>query len=288
VLIEKLLDRGPIITDGAWGTQLQSLGLGLGDFPDIWNLTQPEKVEQVARAYVEAGSRIILTNTFGSNRIRLPEYNAAMQVAEINERGVAISRKASAGRALVFASMGPTGKLLLSGEISPDEIRAAFLEQAQALAHGGADALLVETMSDLDEAKLAVSAARETGLPIVASMVFDSGKDMDRTIMGTTPEQAAQALTQEGADVIGANCGQGIAGFIPICERLRAATTRPIWIKPNAGLPNVVNGRARYNTTAEEFCRFAPALLKAGASFLGGCCGTGPEFISALTKCLAK
>jgi len=235
---------------------------------------------------VEAGSRIILTNTFGSNRIRLAEQNAAKQVAELNERGVEISRKASAGRSLVFASMGPTGKLLVAGEISAEEVRAAFLEQAQALARGGADALLVETMSDLEEAKLAVSAARETGLPVVASMVFDSGKEKDRTIMGNTPEQAAQALSQEGADMIGANCGQGITGFIAICERLHAATERPIWIKPNAGLPKLVDGRAQYEMTPEEFCRSVPALLKAGASFVGGCCGTGPSFISALSKCL--
>jgi 5-methyltetrahydrofolate--homocysteine methyltransferase len=197
---------------------------------------------------------------------------------------VEISRQAARGRARVFASIGPSGKLLLSGEVTEEELRAAFAEQAQALAKGGADALVVETMSDLEEAKLAVSAARQTGLPVVACMVFDSGKDKDRTMMGNTPEQIAQALTEAGADVIGANCGQGIAGFVGICRRLRAATERPIWIKANAGLPVMVDGHAQYQTTPEQFAGFIPELLQAGASFVGGCCGTRPEFIAAISR----
>jgi len=283
-LIQGLLSRGPVITDGAWGTQLQARGLGLGEFPDAWNLTHPDRVGEVAKAYVQAGSQVILTNTFGANRIRLEENNAADQLAEINRRGVEISRAAAGGRARVFASIGPTGKLLLSDDITPEALRAAFAEQALALAAGGADALVVETMSDLEEAKLAVSAARETGLPVVACMVFDSGKDKDRTMMGNTPEQVAQALTEAGAEVIGANCGQGISGFVSICKRLRAATDRPIWIKANAGLPIVVDGLAQYQVTPEDFARWVPELIKAGASFLGGCCGTRPDFIAAIKR----
>lgn len=287
-LIQIILAGGPIVTDGAWGTQLQARGLEVGEFPDIWNLTHPDRVGDVAAAYVTAGSQIILTNTFGANRIRLGEQGAADQLAQINTRGVEISRQAARGRARVFASMGPCGKLLTGDEISPLELRSAFVEQAMALAKGGADALVVETMSDLEEAKLAVGAARETGLPVVACMVFDSGKSNDRTMMGNTPEQAAEALTAAGADVIGANCGQGIAGFVPICRRLRAATTLPIWIKANAGLPILVDGRAQYNTTPEEFARYVPELLAAGASFLGGCCGTAPAFISAIKHAAIK
>ena len=286
--LQELLAHGPVVTDGAWGTELQSRGLGLGDFPDLWNLTHPDRVGAVARAYVSAGSQVILTNTFGANRVRLSEQSAANQVAEINTRGVEISLAAAGGRARVFSSIGPTGKLLLNGDITEDELRAAFAEQARALAAAHADALVVETMSDLEEAKLAVSAARETGLPVIACMVFDSGKDKDRTMMGNTPEQTAQALTEAGADVIGANCGQGIAGFVSICGRLRAATDRPIWIKANAGLPAMVDGRAHYNSTPDEFASHIPALLKAGASFLGGCCGTRPDFIAAVSRCMAK
>ena len=260
----------------------------MGEFPDLWNLTQPERVTEVARAYVEAGSQIVLTNTFGANRIRLAENGAGDQVAEINRRGVEISREASGGQAKVFASIGPTGKLLMSGEVTEEAMRAAFGEQARALAEGGADGLVVETMSDLEEAKLAVGAARETALPVVACMVFDSGRDHDRTMMGTTPEQAAAALTEAGADVIGANCGQGIAGFFAICRRLHGATRCPIWIKPNAGLPRMVEGRPHYDVKPEEFASFLPELLKLGASFVGGCCGTRPDFILALRQELHK
>jgi len=287
-VIAQLLADGPVVTDGAWGTQLQARGLPLGEFPDTWNLTHPDQVAEVARAYVQAGSQVILTNTFGANRVRLHEQGASAKVAEINARGVEISRRAAGDRAHVFASIGPTGRLLMTGEVTADELRAAFAEQAQALAEAGADALVVETMSDLEEAKLALSAAKQTSLPVVVCVVFDSGKAKDRTMMGNTPEQVAQALTEGGADVIGANCGQGIAGFIPICKRLRAATDRPLWMKPNAGLPTMVEGHAVYNATPEEFAGRIAELLKAGASFLGGCCGTRPEFIEAIRRQLAQ
>lgn len=282
--IEQLIAAGPVVTDGAWGTQLQARGLAIGEFPDAWNLTHPERVSEVARAYVNAGSRVILTNTFGANRVRLAENSLADQTVEINRQGVGLSRAAAAGRAAVFASIGPSGKLLLNGEVSASELLTAFAEQAAALAQGGADALVVETMSDLEEATLAVTAARTTGLPVVACMVFDSGKNLDRTMMGTTPEQAAQALTAAGADVIGANCGQGITGFLPICQRLRASTDRPLWIKPNAGLPQLVEGRAVYAGTPEDFAGQVPALITAGANFIGGCCGTSPDFVSAICR----
>ena len=286
--IQQLLAKGPVVTDGAWGTELQARGLGLGEFPDAWNMTRPDRVAEVARAYVAAGSQIILTNTFGANRICLAENALADRVVEINARGVEISRAAAGGKAVVFASIGPSGKLLLSGEISPEELRSAFEEQAQALAEAGADGLVIETMSDLEEARMAVAAAYGTGLPIVACMVFDSGKDKDRTMMGTTTEQAAAALTKAGADVIGANCGQGIAGFTGICRRLRAATDRPIWLKPNAGLPQVVEERAVYTTSPEEFAGYVPELVKLGATFIGGCCGCNPGFVAAIARCVRK
>ncbi|MGO8675080.1 MAG: homocysteine S-methyltransferase family protein [Limisphaerales bacterium] len=287
-LIQQLLARGPVITDGAWGTQLQARGLALGEFPDAWNLSRPDAVAEVARAYVEAGSQIILTNTFGANSIRLGDHAAAGKAPEINRRGVEISRAAAGGRAHVFASIGPTGKLLMNGDVTEDEMRDAFAEQARALAKGGADALVVETMSDLDEAALAVEAACQTGLPVVACMVFDSGKDKDRTMMGATPEQAAKTLSKAGAEVIGANCGQGIAGFVAIGRRLHAATDRPIWLKPNAGLPVMVEGRPQYNVTAEEFAGYVPQLVELGVAFLGGCCGTGPGFVTAMCRQLNR
>ncbi len=283
--IQKILANGPLLTDGAWGTQLQARGLASGEFPDGWNLSHPEKVSEVAAAYVAAGSQVILTNTFGANRVRLAENEAlAKQLPDINRKGVELSRQAAGGRAYVFASIGPTGKLVVAGEVEPEVLRAAFEEQARALAGAGADAIVVETMSELTEARLAVGAAKLTGLPVVACMVFDSGKGKDRTMMGTTPEQAAQALAEAGADVVGANCGQGIDGFVPICQRLRAATDLPIWMKPNAGLPQLENGHPVYKTLPESFALLAPELIRAGASFLGGCCGTSPDFIRALKR----
>jgi methionine synthase I (cobalamin-dependent) len=280
-VIEKLLEQGPVLTDGAWGTELQARGLGLCESPDAWNLSYPRRVAEVARTYVEAGSRVILTNTFGANRIRLTEQGLAEKTEQINCAGIEISREAAAGHAEVFASIGPSGKMLLNGDVTAEELWKAFAEQARAQAQAGACGLVIETMSDLEEAKLAVMAARETGLPVVACMVFNSGKAKDRTMMGQTPEQVAQALTEAGADVIGANCGQGIAGFVPICRRLHTASDRPIWIKANAGLPTVLNGRAQYQVTPEEFANFIPELIRSGASFVGGCCGTNPSFIKA-------
>jgi 5-methyltetrahydrofolate--homocysteine methyltransferase len=283
-LIAQLAAGGPVVTDGAWGTELQARGLAMGEFPDVWNLLHPQRVAEVAQAYVEAGSRVILTNTFGANRLRLAGHDLAERVSEINRRGVEISRGAADGRALVFASIGPTGKLLITGETTEAELQAAFEEQAAALAEAGANALVVETMADLAEAAIAVRAAHKTGLPVVACMVFDSGKDKDRTAMGTTVEQAVKGLLAAGADVVGANCGQGITGFVHICRRLRAATNEPVWIKANAGLPELVNGRSVYRTTPETFAQSIPDLIAAGANFVGGCCGTNPFFIRAVQQ----
>jgi methionine synthase I (cobalamin-dependent) len=279
--IAQLIATGLTVTDGAIGTQLQQRGLAVGACPDAWNLTQPEKVEELARCYVEAGSRIILTNTFGSNRFIL-KYNLADKVAELNRAGVEISRKAAAGRAKVFASVGPTGIMLVMGDVSPETLKAAFAEQMQAIVAAGADGIVIETMSDVEEAALATAAAHETGLPVVACMTFGSGAKKDRTMMGVTPEHAAERLSAAGADVLGSNCGQGIAGMVEICRRLRAAADRPIWIKANAGLPEMVDGVLRYRQTPSEFAAFVPQLVASGASFIGGCCGTSPAFIEAV------
>lgn len=281
-LIERLTAGGTVVTDGAWGTQLQARGLPVGACADEWNLSHPERVEEVARAYVKAGCRVLLTNTFRANRLALKAHGLADRVAEINRAGVAISRRAAGDRARVFASVGPSGERPLT-----DAGREALTEQARALAEGGADGLVIETMCDLNEALIALPAARATGLPVVVCMVFASGGAGGRPVMGTTPEEAARALTAAGADVIGANCGEGIAGFVPVCARLRAATDRPVWIKANAGLPRLVQGKFVYQTTAEEFTAYGPALRDAGAAFIGGCCGTTPEFIRALCRALA-
>ncbi|UCE87536.1 MAG: homocysteine S-methyltransferase family protein [Deltaproteobacteria bacterium] len=286
--IDELVAGGPILTDGAWGTQLQQRGLDLGELPDTWNLRHPDRVEEVARAYVEAGSRIILTNTFRANRIAFGTHRDADRIAEINCAGVEISRRAAGSAARVFASMGPSGKQLITGDVGEAQLAAAFAEQATAQAEAGADAIVVETMADLREAQLAVEAALATGLPVVGCMVFDSGRDKDRTMMGVDPERAATALTAWGVHVVGANCGSGVESYVPICNRLAAATDRPVWIKPNAGMPRLVQGEVVYDTTAEQFAGFLPALVDAGARFVGGCCGTDPGFIAALGERLKR
>ncbi len=286
-VIAELIGQSPVIVDGAWGTQLQARGLPSGETPDGWNLTHADLVEEIPRAYVDAGSRVVLTNTFRGNRLALDAAGLADRVVDVNRAAAVISKHAAGDRAVVFGSIGPSGKMLCTGEISADELRDVFSQQAAALALGGVDGLVVETMSDLEEAEIAVAAAKSTGLPVVACMCFDSGADNDRTMMGTTPEQAAVGLQNAGADVIGANCGQGIEGYIAIARRLGQATELPIWIKANAGIPKLVGGEVTYETTPEQFATRARELIEAGVSFIGGCCGTSPEFIRALQKEIA-
>ncbi|MBT4518791.1 MAG: methionine synthase [Halieaceae bacterium] len=286
-VIETLLKDGPVITDGAWGTELDNRGLGPGEMPDLWNLSHPDQVESVAQAYVNAGSKVVLTNTFRASRLalgKLLEGKPEEFVRDINVAGVKISKRAAGDKALVFASIGPSGKLLLTKQVTEEQLADSFEEQANALAEGGADALVVETMIDLVEAKIAIGAAKRTGLPVVGSVVFDSGKNKDRTMMGVTPEQAVAELEDCGADIIGANCGIGIENYIPICERYAQTTDLPIWIKANAGMPELVGVEVRYNTTPQEFASHLKTLIAAGASFIGGCCGTSPLFITELVN----
>ncbi len=271
--LREWLAGGLLISDGAWGTELQARGLPPGAAPDAWNLSNPAAVESVARAYAAAGSQVILTNTFRANAI-------AMQgdLDAINRAGVEISKRAAAGRALVFASIGPTGQMMLYGQ----QVTDAFAAQAASLAAAGADALLIETMSDLAEARLAVAAAKPAGLPVIVSFAFDSGKDKDRTMMGATPEDVAAAMAEAGADAVGANCGVGIEFAAAVCARFRDACDLPLWIKPNAGLPTMQGDSIHYDVTPEFFAGHYAALRDAGAGFLGGCCGSNPDFIRAL------
>jgi 5-methyltetrahydrofolate--homocysteine methyltransferase len=279
--LEEWLNGEVMITDGAWGTQLQARGLSAGTIPDSWNLTHPDRVEAVARAYVEAGSQAILTNTFRANAIAM--HNCfGDDLNAINRAGVAISKKAAEGRALVFASIGPSGRMLATGDVSAGELQAAFAAQANSLAAAGADAIVIETLSDPDEARLAVAAAKATGLPVIASFAFDAGKTKDRTMTGASPEAVAAAMAEAGADGVGANCGMGVEYAVSTCQRLHAACDLPVWIKPNAGLPVVDGTGIRYATSADYFASHFAALRAAGASFVGSCCGSTPEFIRAL------
>jgi len=235
-LLEQLLREKTRITDGAWGTQIQNLGLEAGACPDAWNLENPDAIEKVAASYVAAGSRIILTNTFGASRIMLERYGLSEKAAAINRAGAEISLKAASDKAFVFGSIGPSGKLFFTGEVSEQELFGAFKEQAMGLAEGGVHGIVIETISELDEAKIALRAARKTGLPVVVSMVYDSGQEFDRTMMGTTPEEAANNLKNEGADVIGANCGMGIEFIMTVHEALAGGD--PIFLSGSNQTPD--------------------------------------------------
>jgi methionine synthase I (cobalamin-dependent) len=226
---------------------LHRLGLGVSECADEWNLSHPDRVEAVARSYVEAGSRIILTNTFRANRVSLPSG----RVREVNAAGVEISKRAGGEAVKVVASIGPCGKA------------AALEEQAEILAEAGADALLLETFTDLRESTITASALKRTGLPVIVSF----------TLIGElTPEEAAKRTAEAGVDAVGANCGTGIEDFVEICARMRSACDLPVWMKPSAGLP----GRT---VTPERFAATTVELLAAGADIVGGCCGTAPIFI---------
>ena len=273
------------VTDGAWGTQLQAAGLPAGACPDGWNLANPSAVEAVAQAYLQAGSQVILTNTFRSNRFALAHWEQAHQAAVLAEAGAAISRRAAGERAKVFASIGPTGKVVMLGEVAEEELHSAFSAQAAALARGGADAILCETFTELAEAMLAVRAAREsTGLAVLVSMTFDSGPENTHTAMGVAPADLAGAAAEAGAAAVGANCGTGPENYVAVAALLRAATDLPVWIKPNAGLPVLRGGETVYPMGPDEFAAFARQLAEAGANFIGGCCGTTPAHVRALRR----
>lgn len=278
------------VLDGAWGTELQKRGLPAGHATELWNVENPDAVQAVADSYVQAGSEIILTNTFGANRFVLERHGLSGQVAHLAGAGVAISRRAAdkAG-ALVFAAIGPTGKIVMTGEVSPDDLTAAFAQSARAIADAGADAIVLESFAELEEIELALKAVKAVcSLPVVASMTFGSGPDGTRSVMGTTPEQLAQMASANGAAVVGGNCGAGPEKFVKVAQLLHQASPLPVWIKANAGLPVLLAGKTTFPMGPADFAACADSLIAAGATFLGGCCGTTPLHIRALRDVVDK
>ena len=276
--------RGLLIADGAWGTELAKRGLATGEAPERWNLDRPDEVRGVASAYVEAGADIILTNTFGGSRPKLAKTGLEAEAHRVNLEGARLSKDAAAGRALVFASVGPTGEFMAPlGVISEPEMVAIFAEQIQALVEGGADGVVIETMTDLGEAKAALRAAKDTcALPVAVSMTFDKGPAGFATMMGVRPDQAAAELDAAGADLVGTNCGSGAENVTQVIRLMREATSRPLWAKPNAGLPELIEGKTVFRESPEQTAGWLPALVQAGAAVVGGCCGTTPDHIRRL------
>ncbi len=275
-----------LLADGATGTELQKQGLPIGEAPERWMLDHPDAIAGLAQSYIDAGSDLVLTNTFGANAIRLGLCGLEDRVAEINTMAVRLARRAIEGcerRAFLLGSIGPTGEMLEPyGDLSANAARAAFLEQARALVAAGVDGLVCETFTASEEIALALDAAREAsdGLPLVGSMAFDSG---GCTMMGVTAEAAVAAMSAAGAHVVGANCGVGPDALAAVLLRMqRAEPDARLWAKPNAGLPELIGGRTVYRAAPDALAAFAYNMRAIGVAVVGGCCGTAPEHIRAM------
>lgn len=285
-----LLSENTLLADGAMGTMLHAHGVGFDKCFDELNLTNPAAVAEVHRAYIEAGAQMVLTNTFGANRFKLEKHGLGDKTAEINQAGVELAKRVAAASfrdVLIAGDVGPLGvRLTPFGRVSPEQARAAFAEQIAALAAAGAHLIVIETVSDLHEAREAVYAAREAapGLPVVVSVTFTRD---DRTLLGDDPAKAARVLAGTGADVIGVNCSGGPAQLLRILRQMRqTAPHMKFWVKPNAGWPEQVSGRIMYPADPDYFGDYALSFREAGANIVGGCCGTTPAHISAMRKAL--
>ncbi len=281
-ILSDLKQNKILLSDGAWGTFLQAKGLQPGECPELWNITRKSDVLEVAESYLQAGSDIIETNSFGGSSIKLSQYGLGDRASELNEAAAAISREAAGKNKYVAGSIGPTGKMVLMGDITEQELYDSFKEQAIALEKGGADIIIVETMSAIDEASMAVRAAREnTKCTVIITMTFEGDSNGEfRTMMGVSPEEMVVSMKEAGAHIIGSNCGNGIADMIHIVKAIRKADAHiPVMIQANAGKPEYVDGKTIFRESPESMATYIPELIKAGANIIGGCCGTTPEHI---------
>jgi len=275
-----------LLSDGAWGTQIAKYGFDSGICPELFNVEEPEMIKNIGESYVDAGSDIILTNTFGGSPQKLAKYGLKDRLEELNEAGVRLSVEASNGRALVVGSTGPTGEFLAPlGLITETEMIESFARQVKAFISGGADGVLIETMTDLGEMKCALTAVKDNSdFEAVCSMTFDKGVKGYATMMGVIPDRAAAELEEAGADVVGSNCGSGIENIVEIARIMRPSTDLPLWFKPNAGLPELIDGETVYHETPHEMASHIPELADAGAKIIGGCCGTTPDHIKKIRE----
>ncbi len=276
-----------LILDGAMGTMLQERGLKPGQSPEELNVTMPQVVASVHRDYVTAGADIIITNTFGGTRFKLSHYGLEDRLDEINARAVEIARTEAGDKAYVGASIGPTGQFVEPlGEVSFDEMKNAFRQQAQSLIRAGADLISLETFLDIKECRAALIGIREVSasIPVIAMLTFD---DNGRSVLGTSPEAAAITLAAAGADVVGSNCGLGVDGIYDILCRMRQVSGLPLISQANAGLPQLLDGKTVFPGTPAEMTAYHERMIALGVRVIGGCCGTTPAHIRAMKEALA-
>lgn len=280
-IIDQIKAGKIFVSDGAWGTFLQQKGMKPGECPEEWNITHPDEVLDIAKSYIGAGADMIETNSFGGTIFKVEKYGLADKVFELNKAAAEISRKA-AGDKFVLGSVGPTGKILMMGDVTEEELYEAFKEQAKGLEAGGVDAIMIETMTDLDEARLAIHAAKEnTNCEVFCTMTFEKTVQGEfRSMMGVSPGEMVNTLIDAGADLIGANCGNGIADMIGIVEEIRSINSEiPILVHANAGMPIYKDGETVFPETPDEMAGLVSKIIAAGANIIGGCCGTTPDHI---------
>jgi 5-methyltetrahydrofolate--homocysteine methyltransferase len=290
-LLQDVIRERPLLGDGAMGTQLMLAGLEQGNCGEAWNLTHPERVLAIQRRYVEAGSECIITNTFGGSRIMLTRHSEADHVVEVNKAGVEIARQAFGDRdGFVLGDIGPFGGLLAPfGDFTEAQVRSAFEEQAGALVDAGADAVIIETQTSLEELLIGIEAAKAAGSKcIIGSMAYDVTLDGStfRTMMGIEPERAAEFMEENGAHIVALNCGTGMEmeRARDAVERYKKVTGLPVMVQPNAGKPQLINMKVVYDETPEQMVKGLIPLLEAGANIVGSCCGSTPEHIRAFRK----
>ena len=288
---ERVAQGDILISDGAMGTLLQASGLKPGECPEWWCISHPEVVKGIHEAYLAAGSDMVETNSFGATCYKLKPYGLADKVRELNQAAVTLAKQAVAGKGYVAGSVGPTGHIVVDegGDASPQDLYKAFKEQMVALEEAGADALCIETMTSLAEAAQAIKAAKEsTKLPVICTFTFQASARGFRTMMGVTPERAAREAVAAGADIVGANCGSGIAHMIDVARQMRnAQPNTPILINANAGMPLLEGEKTVFKDTPEFMASKVNDLITAGAQIIGGCCGTTPDHIAAMARAAA-
>lgn len=289
--LTKVQSGSILVSDGAWGTFLHQKGLQPGECPELWNDTHPDDVLDIAKSYIEAGAEMVETNSFGANSFKLAYFGLSGRTAELNEKAARISRQAAGNDHYVLGSIGPTGKMLIMGDVTEDEWFEAFRVQAKALANGGSDAIIVETMSALDEATIAIRTAKEnTQLPVICTMTFEKTVNNDyRSMMGVSPEEALPILIEAGADMVGANCGNGMEHMIDIVKAMRHVNQEiPILVHANAGAPQIVDGQTVFPEKPSDTAKWVHSFIKAGGNIIGGCCGTTPDHIRAIREEVEK